>query len=57
MIPEEKQPALRRALHEAFGVDEYEDIRPLSGGLSSATAFKIVVKGNPYLLKILRKVT
>lgn len=57
MIPEEKQPALRRALHEAFGVDEYEDIRPLSGGLSSAMAFKIVVKGNPYLLKILRKVT
>ena len=34
MIPEEKQTAVRRALHEAFGVDKYEEIRPLSGGLS-----------------------
>jgi len=55
MIPEEKQPAVMRALHEAFGVNEYEDIRLLAGGLSSALAFKIMVKNNPYLLKILRK--
>ncbi len=54
MIPEAKQPAVRRALQAAFGVDNYEDIRPLAGGLSSAQAFKIVVKGKPYLLKILR---
>lgn len=55
MIPEAKQSAVKNALHAAFGVDEYEDIRPLTGGLSSAFAFKIVVKKNPYLLKILRK--
>src|SRR5512141_251680 len=54
MIPEEKQPAVTRALQSAFGVNEYEDIRLLAGGLSSALAFKIVVKKNPYLLKILR---
>jgi hypothetical protein len=55
MIPEAQQPAVTRALHAAFGVTEYEDIRLLSGGLSSALAFKIVVRKNPYLLKILRK--
>ena len=45
---------MTRALQAAFGVNEYEDICPLTGGLSSAMAFKIVVRKNPYLLKILR---
>jgi hypothetical protein len=54
MIPEAKQPAVRRALHAAFGVNESEDIRLLTGGLSTALAFKIVVRKNPYLLKIMR---
>ena len=54
MIPDAKQPAVTRALHAAFGVNEYEDIRLLTGGLSTALAFKIVVRKNPYLLKILR---
>ena len=55
MIPEEKQLAVTRALQTAFGVNAYEDSRLLTGGLSSALAIKIVVKNNPYLLKILRK--
>ena len=55
MIPEEKSPAVKRALQDAFGVSAYEEIRPLNGGLSSAMAFKIMVRKNPYLLKILRK--
>ncbi len=55
MIPEEKQPAVTRALSEAFGVNEFEDISLLTGGLSTALAFRIVVCGNPYLLKIMRK--
>ena len=54
MIPESKQPAATRALRIAFGVNEYEELRLLSGGLSSAVAFKIIVRKNPYLLKILR---
>ena len=54
MIPEAKQPAVRRALHAAFGVNEPEELRLLTGGLSSARAFRIVVRNNPYLLKILR---
>jgi hypothetical protein len=55
MIPEEKQPAVAHALQTAFGVNEYEDIHLLTGGLSSALAFQLVVRKNPYLLKILRK--
>ena len=55
MLPEAQQPAVTRALRAAFGVNDYADIRLLSGGLSTALAFKIVVRGNPYLLKILRK--
>ncbi len=55
MIPEEKLPMVRGALQAAFGVNEFEDISHLSGGLSSALAFKIVVEKKPYLLKILRK--
>jgi thiamine kinase-like enzyme len=55
MIPEAKQPAVTRALSEAFGVTEFEDIHLLSGGLSSALAFTIIVENKPYLLKILRK--
>jgi hypothetical protein len=55
MIPEEKQPAVVHALNAAFGVNEYEDISLLTGGQSSALAFKIVVRKNPYLLKIMRK--
>ena len=54
MIPEEKQPALARALYTAFGVTESVEFHPLTGGLSSAFAFEMVVKGHPYLLKILR---
>jgi hypothetical protein len=36
MIPEAKQRAVARALTEAFGVEEFEDIRRLTAGLTSA---------------------
>src|SRR5436190_6817099 len=55
MIPDTQQPAVTRALFEAFGVNEYEDIRTTSGGQSSALVFRIVVGGKPYLLKTMRK--
>ncbi len=54
MIPKTKRPSVRRALYATFGVNEYENIRLLSGGLSTALAFRIVVRKNPYLLKIMR---
>src|SRR5271157_964556 len=53
MIPETKQPAVSRALQEAFGVNEYEDIRLTTGGLSPSLVFRIVVQGKAYLLRIL----
>lgn len=52
MIPEEKLPAVTRALDEAFGAREIDDIRPLTGGLSTALVFRIVVRNQPYLLRL-----
>ncbi len=44
---------MTRALHEAFGADTFDDIQPLTGGLSTALVFRIVVQGTPYLLRII----
>jgi len=55
MIPEEKKTVVARALHEAFGATEYEDIRILTAGLSSALVFRIVVKDRPYLLRVITR--
>ncbi len=55
MIPKEKQSAVKDALQTAFGVSEYEDIRMLTAGLSSALVFRIVVQRTPYLLRIITR--
>ena len=55
MIPEAKQPAVARALNEAFGVEEFEDIRRLTAGLTSALVFRIVVRRHPYLLRVITR--
>ena len=55
MIPEPKKAAVAVALREAFGVAEFEDIRMLTVGLSSALVFRIVVRGRPYLLRIITR--
>jgi len=55
MIPEDKNPAVKRALQAAFGVAEFEDIRQLTEGLSSALIFRIVVRGKPYLLRVIMR--
>jgi hypothetical protein len=52
MIPEAKKEAVARALRQAFGVTGFEDIRMLTAGLSPALVFRILVKGCPYLLRI-----
>jgi aminoglycoside phosphotransferase (APT) family kinase protein len=52
MIPEAKQPAVARALDQAFGVREIDEIRALTGGLSTARVFRIVVRDQPYLLRL-----
>jgi aminoglycoside phosphotransferase (APT) family kinase protein len=53
MIPEAKQPAVTRALRASFGTDNIDDIRPLTGGLSTALVFRIVVRKTPYLLRLI----
>ena len=55
MIPEDKQPAVKKALQTAFNVDTFENIQQLTKGLSSALIFKIIVCGNPYLLRIVTR--
>jgi thiamine kinase-like enzyme len=56
MIPQEKTAAVTLGLREAFGVSEVEDIRRVTGGHTTSLVFRIVVRGTPFLLKmILRK--
>lgn len=55
MIPENKRPAVVRALKSAFKVDDFEDIQQLTKGLSSALVYRITVHGNPYLLRVVTR--
>ncbi|HEY9062983.1 MAG TPA: phosphotransferase [Pseudobacteroides sp.] len=55
MIPEKKLDAVKNALRAAFEVSEFEDISIMTSGLSSALVFRIVVKGKPYLLRIITR--
>ena len=54
MIPPEKDEAVRRALREAFGVTEIDGLRRIQG-LSSALVFRMVVRGVPYLLRMIMR--
>jgi hypothetical protein len=53
MIPQEKSAAVTRGLREAFGVTSFEDIRSLKRRPSSVLVFRIVVRGKPFLLRII----
>jgi thiamine kinase-like enzyme len=55
MIPDEKKPAVERALRESFGLTSFEGIEKLTTGLSSALVFRIVVRGRPYLLRVITR--
>ena len=56
MIPQEKSAAVTRGLREAFGVTELEDISRISEGTwSKSLVFRIIVRGSPYLLKIIMR--
>ena len=55
MIPQEKSEAVTRGLREAFGVTEFEDISRITGGHTSSLVFRIIVRGSPYLLKIIMR--
>ena len=55
-IPESKLEAVERALATAFGRTDVESIELLTGGLSSALVYKIVVDGKPYVLRIIMNI-
>jgi hypothetical protein len=44
-LPESKHQAVQTALRAAFGVDSAEELRPLTGGMSAALVYRIVVRG------------
>ncbi len=55
MVPEEKQSTIKDVLQATFGVSEYEDIKMLTVGLSTALVYRIVVQRTPYLLRIITR--
>jgi hypothetical protein len=55
MIPQEKIEAVTRGLCEAFGVTTFEDIQNLTKGRSTALVLRIVVRGTPFLLRIIMR--
>jgi aminoglycoside phosphotransferase (APT) family kinase protein len=55
MIPQEKNAAVTRGLREAFGTTEFEDVRMITRGQTSALVFRIVVRGSPWLLRIIMR--
>jgi aminoglycoside phosphotransferase (APT) family kinase protein len=55
MIPQEKSAAVTRGLREAFGVSEFDDISRITKGHTSSLVFRIIVRGSPYLLKIITR--
>jgi len=55
LIPDDKKDAVASALRESFGVSVVDEIRTLTGGLSGALVFRIVVSGRPYLLRVIVK--
>ena len=53
MIPQEKSAAVTRGVRDAFGVSEFDDIQQITKGHTNSLVFRIVVRGTPYLLKII----
>jgi thiamine kinase-like enzyme len=51
MIPQEKSAAVYRGVREAFGTGEIDEIQPANG------EFRIVVRGAPYLLRVMTHVS
>lgn len=52
MIPHDHHAAVARALRDAFGVTEFEDVRSMSDRPAANPVFRIVLRGSAYLLRI-----
>lgn len=55
MIPQEKSAAVARALHGAFGTSQITDAQKMNRGLTSDLVLRIIVRGSPYLLRIMTR--
>ncbi|HVN03232.1 MAG TPA: phosphotransferase [Bryobacteraceae bacterium] len=55
MIPQEKSVAVTHALLEAFGVAELDGISRITKGHTPSLVFRVIVRGTPYLLKIITR--
>jgi len=53
MIPDARKDAVTHALRAAFDVTEFEDIQMMTKGQTSSLVFRIIVRGSPFLLKII----
>lgn len=51
-IPPTKEPLVRKALREAFGVESADSLTPMTAGLSRARVYRAVVAGRPWLLRV-----
>ncbi len=55
MIPQDKLEPVTRALREAFAVTEVEDIDAITKGRSKALVYRVIVRGTPFLLRIIMR--
>jgi hypothetical protein len=55
MIPQEMYEPVGRGLRKTFGVTEFEDISIITRGHTSSPVFRLIVRGSPYLLKIITR--
>ena len=56
MIPTEKIDAVNRGVYNTFGTTTIDDVCAVHNGLSSDLAFRIVVQGSAYLLRIMTRI-
>jgi hypothetical protein len=56
MIPDDKHAAVARALQDSFGVPQFDDIQRIVKGLGTELVFRIVVRGSPYILRIMTRI-
>jgi len=55
MIPENKKTAVMNALQATFGTSQIDEMQERTAGLSTAIVLRIVVRGKPYLLRIITR--
>jgi thiamine kinase-like enzyme len=53
LLPVAKLEAVEKGLQSAFSTTTVESIEPLAGGLSTALVYKIIVKGESYVLRLI----